>query len=75
MRKKYTNESFVKAIKEFTSEWGFPPTIRDLQLMLGVSSTSVVKYHLSKLRYAGIVLWEEGKARSIRIKQVPNSAG
>ena len=33
----------------------YPPTIRDIQRALGISSTSVVDYNVKKLREAGFV--------------------
>lgn len=46
---------------------GFGPTLQEIQEYAGISSVSVVYYHLHKLRLAGRVTWEEGKARTIRV--------
>lgn len=43
------------------------PTIRELVAQLGLSSTSVATFHLEKLARAGIIEWQPGKARTIRL--------
>ena len=45
----------------------FPPTFRELQSACGISSTSVVTYNLGKLVAQGLVIYEPGKSRTIRL--------
>lgn len=42
-------------------------TMREIMDKLGLSTTSVVRAHLLRLRAAGIITYENGKARSIRV--------
>ena len=46
---------------------GFPPTFREILTACDISSTSIVSYNLLKLRKAGLIKWEEGKSRTIRL--------
>ena len=39
-------------VRDFYSDNGIPPTIRDIQKACNISSTSVVDYNLEKLREA-----------------------
>lgn len=55
------------AIVKFIHDYGMPPTIRELMEKTGLSSTSVVKYHLDKMRAFGLLTFHDGKARSIRL--------
>ena len=45
------------------------PTVRDLVEALGLAPSSVnaVRQHLLGLRDAGLVTWDEGKARTLRL--------
>lgn len=42
-------------------------TVRELQALAGLSSTSVTAYWLRKLRADGLVEWDASKARSFRV--------
>jgi predicted ArsR family transcriptional regulator len=44
---------------------GLPPTVRDLCRLTGMNPNGVV-FHLAALRKAGLVTWENGKARTLR---------
>jgi SOS-response transcriptional repressor LexA len=43
------------------------PTVKEIADEAGLSSTSVVWYHLEILRAEGHVTWQPGKARTIRL--------
>ena len=43
-----------------------PPTIREIQVDLGLSSTSVADYHVKKLEHLGLITRERGITRSIQ---------
>ena len=62
-----TTDQVLDYIKEFIEENPYPPTRRDIMVGLGISSTSVVQYHLGKLVEAGEVEIDPGLARGIRI--------
>ena len=42
-------------IEEFINDFGYPPTIRDIQNNCDISSTSVVKYNLDRLQEKGLM--------------------
>ena len=42
-------ERILAFIEKFVEERGYPPTVRDIQTGCGISSTSVVDYHLRRL--------------------------
>ena len=46
---------------------GFPPSIRELCLALGVSSTNAVADHLKALEKKGAIQRDRMKARSLRL--------
>ncbi|MBM11474.1 MAG: repressor LexA [Chloroflexi bacterium] len=54
-------------LKEFYSENGIPPTVRDIQSACEISSTSVVDYNLEKLAQAGYINRRPDVARGIEI--------
>lgn len=54
-------------VKRFWLQHGYGPDIREIQEGCGVSSTSVVKYRLERMRDKGDMLFEDGQARTIRL--------
>ena len=46
-------QQIVDFILQFSEEKGYPPTVRDIQSSCGISSTSVVDYHLKVLEKEG----------------------
>ena len=54
-------------LKEFYSENGIPPTVRDIQRACEISSTAVVDYNLEKLAQAGYINRRPDVARGIEI--------
>jgi len=46
-------QQIVAFILRFTEDKGYPPTVRDIQSGCGISSTSVVDYHLKVLEKEG----------------------
>lgn len=59
------NTTFVLwAIKAFRIAEGFSPSIRDIMKATGISSTSVVHYHILKLAREGAIKRTPGVARS-----------
>ena len=58
-------------IREFSREYGYPPTVREIGDNLGLKSPSTVKFHLDNLRAAGVLQWDGGKTRSITLIEEP----
>jgi len=59
-----TTAAVLRAVRAFWAERGFSPCIRDIMDATGVSSTSVVKYHILKLERAGALRRTPRVARS-----------
>ncbi len=57
----------LRCCEEYVEERGFPPTVREIQRGCGLGSTSVVAYHLARLRAAGAIDFVDGAARTIRV--------
>lgn len=57
------------AIGELLAERGYAPTLREIQASARLSSTSVVAYHLSWLRRQGLVTFEPGLTRTLRLTE------
>ncbi|WP_041332785.1 transcriptional repressor LexA [Roseiflexus sp. RS-1] len=57
-------------IEEFTQEHGYPPSIREIQDGLRISSTSVVAYNLRALESKGLIDRDGRVSRGIKIKNM-----
>jgi repressor LexA len=60
-------------IEEFINDFGYPPTIRDIQNNCDISSTSVVKYNLDRLQEKGLMTRESEVSRGINLKSDPKN--
>ena len=54
-------------IQEFTSDNGYPPSIRQIGASVGISSTSVVNYNLNRLVEEGFLDRDKKVSRGIRL--------
>lgn len=54
-------------ILEFTSQHGYPPSVREIGTALGLRSPSTVHFHLKGLEEAGVIVKAEGKTRAITV--------
>lgn len=59
-------------IEEYSSEHGFPPTLREISLAAGIANINAVRGHLSALEKKGYITKDPDKARSIRILHSPS---
>jgi len=57
----------VDFILQFMEERGYPPTVRDIQSGCGISSTSVVDYHLKVLEKEGHIRRDPEVSRGIEM--------
>jgi SOS-response transcriptional repressor LexA len=48
-------DAILETIQDFTTEYGHPPSLRDLVPRVGLASTSAVHYHLRRLLAGGFV--------------------
>lgn len=54
-------------IQAFSSEHGYPPSVREIGAALGLKSPSTVHFHLKGLEEAGMLVKAEGKTRAITL--------
>lgn len=59
----------LRAIARFWAEFHYGPSVRELRLATGASSTSVVAYRLNRLRELGWITYTDGISRSYRLTQ------
>ncbi|OGO04188.1 MAG: repressor LexA [Chloroflexi bacterium RBG_13_56_8] len=57
----------LEMIRDFTLEYGYPPTIRQIGEEVGISSTSVVSYNLNVLQRKGYLLRDREISRGLRL--------
>ena len=60
-------KAILKFIQTFSSENGYPPTIRDIGKAVKINSTSVVNYNLNKLVKEGYIIRAKDVSRGIRL--------
>src|SRR5262245_49635710 len=60
-------QSIYQFIERFLEENDYPPTIRDIQTELGISSTSVVDYNLKALENRGVIRRNSKISRGIEL--------
>lgn len=57
----------LDAIHRLTTAWGHAPTVRELGMALGITSTNGVADHFRRLARIGLVRWQPGRARTVLI--------
>lgn len=57
----------LRYLEDFIRENGYPPSIRQIQTALGISSTSVVDYNLDLLEKRGLIRRQSRTSRSITL--------
>ncbi len=60
-------QAILQFIERFLDENDYPPTIRDIQSELGISSTSVVDYNLKALEARGLIRRNSKISRGIEL--------
>ncbi|NLV73925.1 MAG: transcriptional repressor LexA [Chloroflexi bacterium] len=60
-------ERILAFIREFTGEYGYPPSIRQIGSDVGISSTSVVSYNLNILQRKGYLTRTREVSRGVRL--------
>ena len=56
----------LQAITEFTSERGYPPSVREIGERVGLSSSSTIHAHLKALERRGLISRDPTKPRALR---------
>ena len=62
-----TSLQVLRFCDDYCEQFGYAPTVREIQRGCGLCSTSVVAYHLTRLRAAGAIDFVDGAARTIRV--------
>lgn len=62
-----TGDEVLLFIHNFSQRMGYAPTVREIMLAVGLSSSSVVHYHLRQLKGRGVIDWVPGRARTLRV--------
>ena len=52
-------------ILQFTSDHGYPPSVREIGAAVGLKSPSTVHFHMKGLEEAGVIVKAEGKTRRV----------
>ena len=60
------SDRVLTAIRDFWRVHGYGPSIRDVGLAAGLTSTNGTRYWLHKLRKDGWILWDHRKPRTLR---------
>ena len=58
--------AILEFLQEYTSDHGYPPSIREIGQAVGISSTSVVDYNLKALERSGKILRDREVSRGLR---------
>lgn len=66
MRTTDRQKQILRAIERLNRELGYPPTVRDLAGELDASLCTVHRC-LLKLRAGGLITWEKGRSRTLRV--------
>lgn len=74
MAKSERQRKILAYIEEYLDEHSYPPTIREIGNEVGITSTSVVNYHLNKLTEAGFLEREDRVSRGLKLSG-PNTRG
>ena len=54
-------------ILAFTTDHGYPPSVREIGAAVGLKSPSTVHFHMKGLEEAGVIVKAEGKTRAISL--------
>lgn len=68
-------QKILQFIQNYTAGQGYPPSVRDIQRGLGISSTSVVAYHLDLLEREGLIQRSREISRGIRLRSAQGDRG
>ncbi|MBO0962455.1 transcriptional regulator [Neobacillus sp. MM2021_6] len=64
----------LAVLKTYIAQHGYPPSYRELAVLMNLVSSSTIKQHLDSLRKKGLVDWEEGLPRTLHIIEQKESS-
>lgn len=62
----------LESIRAFYAKNGYQPTFEDIGTMLGITKYTALDLCM-KLRRKGLVAWEPGQRRTLRILEIPSA--
>ncbi len=70
------HKRILEFLDEYQTQYGYPPSIREIGEKTGITSTSVVNYYLDQLEKSGYIERESHISRGIRLlKSAPDAVG
>ncbi len=64
---KSTDKQLLAFISDYCDKYGFSPSVRDISRHFGYSSPSTVHAKLVRLREMGLVAFNDGMMRTVRV--------
>jgi repressor LexA len=61
----------LEVIRAFTAEHGYPPSVREIGELVGLSSSSTIHAHLKALERRGLISRDPTKPRAMRSGSIP----
>ncbi len=61
----------LEVIRAFTAEHGYPPSVREIGELVGLSSSSTIHAHLKALERRGLISRDPTKPRALRSGSIP----
>lgn len=61
-------ERILAFVRQYISERGYSPTVREIGKAVGLSSSATVHRHLTILSQQGLISWIPDAPRTIRLK-------
>jgi repressor LexA len=61
----------LEVIRSFTAEHGYPPSVREIGELVGLSSSSTIHAHLKALERRGLISRDPTKPRALRTGNLP----
>ena len=58
------------AVRDLHAEFGYAPTVREVQQRLGNASPAAVHVRLGKARERGLVNWVDGQVRTLTLTEL-----
>lgn len=59
----------LEAIRSYTKEYGYPPSVREIGQLVGLSSSSTVQAHLRSLEKKGLIRRDPTKPRTLIMRK------
>jgi len=60
-------DKILAYVRSYSAEHGFPPSVREIALAVGLASTSAVHHHLTKLQEAGKLQKQATRSRALSV--------